>query len=74
MESNDFISKMAEQLDIEDVTALNENTRFRELEEWTSLSVMELIALYNDEYDKQISDTDIKRCVTIKDLLGLDTA
>lgn len=74
MENNDFISKMAEQLDIEDVTALNENTRFRELEEWTSLSVMELIALYNDEYDKQISDADIKRCVTIKDLLGLATA
>lgn len=71
MEYKDFISKFAEQLEIEDAGALCEDTKFRELEEWDSLAVMELITLYNDEFDKDISDTDIKQCVTLNDLYRL---
>lgn len=73
MELKDFINKIAEQLEIENANVLNENTKFRELEEWSSLSVMELIALYDDEFDKQIGDVDIKKCSTIDDLYKLAT-
>lgn len=73
MELKDFIDKIVEQLEIESAEILNGDTKFRELEEWSSLSVMELIALYDDEFDKQIGDVDIKKCVTICDLYKLAT-
>ena len=73
MELKDFIDKIVEQLEIESAEMLNGDTKFRELEEWSSLSVMELIALYDDEFDKQIGDVDIKKCVTIGDLYKLAT-
>ena len=73
MELKDFIDKIVEQLEIESAEALNGDTEFRELEEWSSLSVMELIALYDDEFDKQIGDVDIKKCTTIGDLYKLAT-
>jgi len=73
MELKDFINRIVEQLEIENAKGLNGNTQFRELEEWSSLSVMELIALYDDEFDKQIGDIDIKKCVTISDLYKLAT-
>lgn len=73
MELKDFINKLVEQLEIENAESLAGDTKFRELEEWSSLSVMELIALYDDEFDKQIGDVDIKKCTTISDLYKLAT-
>ena len=73
MELKDFINRIVEQLEIENAKGLNGNTHFRELEEWSSLSVMELIALYDDEFDKQIGDVDIKKCSNIDDLYKLAT-
>ncbi len=73
MDIKDFISIVAEQLDIENAELLTGDTLFRELEEWSSLSVMELIALYDDEFDKQIGDIDIQDCFTFSDLYRLAT-
>jgi len=73
MEMDVFINKIVEQLEIENADSLNRDTFFRELEEWSSLSVMELIALYDDEFDKQIGDTEIAKCKTIGDLYNLAT-
>ncbi len=71
MKLNEFITKFAEQLDIEDSSSLEAGTLFRELEEWSSLSVLELIVFYDEEFDKQIGDTDIAECQTIADLFTL---
>ena len=73
MKCEKFIDEIAELLEMEDVNALNENTCFHELDEWTSLSVMSLIAFFDDEYDKRIKDVDIMKCMTVKDLYRLAT-
>ena len=73
MEIIEFIKKIVEQLEIENADSLNGETSFRDLEEWSSLSVMELIALYDDEFDKQIGDKDIAKCKTIADLYKMAT-
>ena len=73
MELKDFIYKIVEQLEIDSNQVLNDATKFRELEEWSSLSVMELIAFFDEEFDKQIGDGDIKKCTTIGDLYKLAT-
>lgn len=68
MEINVFIEKFAEAIEIEDVESLEAGTVFRRLDEWSSLSVMLLIALFDEEFGKEISEKDIKACSTIQDL------
>lgn len=73
MEIKEFIEKLAEAIEIEDAERLSAETEFRDLDEWSSLSVMLLIAFYDEELDKQIGDVDIKKCSTIGDLYRLAT-
>lgn len=73
MEIKEFIEKFAEQIEVEDVEALNPDTEFKSLDEWSSLSVMILIAFYDDEFGKQIGETAINECKTIEDLYKLAT-
>ena len=73
MEFKEFIAKMAEAIEIESADGLTSETKFRELGDWSSLSVMLLIAFFDEEMDKQIGDTDIKKCQTIGDLYELAT-
>lgn len=74
MEITEFIEKLAEAIEIEDVAALNADTVFKDLEEWSSLSVMLIIAFFDEEFDKQIEEKDIQSAVTIDDLYQLATA
>lgn len=74
MELQAFIKKFAEAIEVENVDALTAETEFHELEEWSSLSVMLIIAFYDEEFDKQIGDIDIRKCTTIQDLYNLVTA
>lgn len=73
MEIKDFIEKFAEAIEVDDVEALTAETEFHELEEWSSLSVMLIIAFYDEEFDKQIGETAIAGCKTIEDLYKLAT-
>ncbi len=74
MEINEFVEKFAEAIEVEDVSSLVPETNFRELEEWSSISVMLLIAFFDEEFDKEIGDSDIKGCKTLIDLYHLATA
>ena len=71
MEIKEFINKFAEMLEIEDVDSLTPETEFRDLDEWSSISVMEFIALVDEAYGKQVGDIHIKPCQTIQDLYNL---
>lgn len=74
MEIKEFIEKFAEQIEVEDVENLKPETEFRNLDEWSSLAVMMIIAFYDDEFDKQIGESAINGCKTIEDLYKLATA
>ena len=52
MEVKVFIEKFAEAIEVEDVECLSADTEFRTLDEWSSLSVMLLIAFYDEEFGK----------------------
>lgn len=71
MEIKEFIEKFAETIEVENVDALTAETEFRNLDEWSSLSVMLLIAFFDEEFEKEIGGTDIKKCDTIQDLFNL---
>lgn len=73
MDIKEFIVKMAEAIEIENTGDMTAETRFRELDNWSSLSVMLLIAFFDEEMGKLIGDTDIKKCQTIGELYKLAT-
>ena len=74
MEIKEFIEKFAEAIEVENVGALTAETEFRGLDEWSSLSVLLLIAFYDEEFEKELTQTQIKASNTIQDLYNLAIA
>lgn len=71
MDIQGFIEKFAEAIEVEDVKGLSADTEFRGLDEWSSLAVLSLIALFDEEYEKEVGDKELKACVTLGDLYDL---
>ena len=71
MEWKDFIEKFAEQYDDVDVTTLNAETNFRELDGYTSLVALLVITMIDEEYNVTVTGDDMKKSVTIGDLFNL---
>lgn len=74
MEIKEFIEKFAEAIEVEEVENLTAETEFRDLDEWSSISVMLTIAFFDEEFEKGIGNADIKKCTTIQDLYNLAIA
>lgn len=74
MEIQEFIEKFAETIEVENVKELSSETNFKELDEWSSLSVMLMIAFYDEEFGKELTQTQIREAETIQDLYQLATA
>lgn len=68
MEIKEFIEKLAEAIEVENSNDLSEKTEFKKLEEWSSISVMLIVAFFNEEFDKEISENEIRTAETIQDL------
>lgn len=71
MEINEFINKFAEIFDDTDASALTPKTKFRELDEWSSLTALGLIALADEEFDVDLKGDDVKKSETIGDLFDV---
>lgn len=54
-----------------DAEALTPETNFRELDEWSSLTVLETIALADEEFNIVVSAMDIRKANTIGELFNL---
>ena len=71
MEQNEFIVNFAEQFDETDASEIQSSTGFHDLEEWSSLTAMSVIALAKIQYGKSITVAEIKSCITVQDLYNL---
>ena len=71
MEIKEFIEKFAEAIEVDEVEHLAPETQFRDLDEWSSLSVMLLIAFYDEEFERELTQDQIKESRTIEDLYKL---
>ncbi len=74
MEINEFIEKFAEIFDDTDAASLTPETNFRELDEWSSLSALGLIAMADEEFDVELSGTEMRQANTIQELFDLITS
>lgn len=68
MEIKEFIEKFVEIFDDTEISAIKPETKFRDLEEWSSLSTLGLIALADEEYGVELNANDMKGAQTVEDL------
>lgn len=71
MELQKFIEEFAEQFDDTEVSEIQQNTVFQDLDEWSSLTTLSIIAFVKTEYGKTITGKEIRSCETVKDLFNL---
>lgn len=71
MEIKEFIEKFAEIFDDTDVATLTPETNFRDLDEWSSLSALGVMALAEDEFDVELAAAEMRQTNTIQELFDL---
>ena len=71
MDINEFIGHFAEQFEETDAGVFNAETKFKELEEWSSMIALCIIAMVDEEYDVAIKGNDINGSATIQDLFEI---
>lgn len=68
MNINDFIKLFSEQFDDTPSEKFSPDLVFRELDEWSSLTALSVIAMVDDEFDVQLKGDDIRNASTISDI------
>lgn len=68
MEIKEFIENFANQFDETDPAEITAATEFKNLEEWSSLTALSIIAMVDEEYDIALKGDDIRNATTVQDL------
>lgn len=71
MDIKEFIQHFAEQFDETDVNEFTPETVFHDLDEYSSLVALSIIAMVNEEYDVTLKGDDMSAAVTIQDLFNI---
>ena len=71
MEMNEFIKHFGDQFDDTDVSDFTPETRFRELEEWSSLNALAVLNMIGKKYGIKILPDEMKPTQTIQELYDL---
>ena len=71
MDLSGFVRNFAEQFNETDPTLITPETKFKELEEWSSLLSLSLIAMADEQYAVKLKSDDIKRAVCVRDLFDI---
>lgn len=71
MEINDFVQHFAEQFDDTDASVFTSSTKFRDLEEWSSLIGLSIILMVDEVYGITIGADDMKQAQTIEELFNI---
>lgn len=68
MELKEFIENFANQFDETDPSVFKADTVFHDLDEYSSLIALSIIAMVDEEYDVALKGDEMKAAVTIEDL------
>lgn len=71
MEIQEFIQNFADQFESTEVSELTAKTKFRELDEWSSLLALSILAMVDEEYDVQLKGEEMRATNTIQELFDL---
>ncbi len=71
MEPKDFIQNFAAQFDETDPGLLELDTKFRELDEWSSLIALTVMAMVDEEYGVKLKGEEMRAAQTVRDLFDI---
>lgn len=71
MELNEFVEKFAEQFDDTDPSEIKADTRFRDIDEWSSLVGLSVIAMVDEEFDVLLKGEDMRQANTPAELYNI---
>ncbi len=71
MEMNEFITNFANQFDDTDISSFTAETKFRELDEWSSLNALAIMNMIAKKYGVKLSNEAMKATQTIQELYDL---
>ena len=65
---DEFVELFAEQFDDTDASEITANTVFHDLDEWSSLIGLSVIAMVDEEFEVALNGDDEKNSVTVEDM------
>ncbi|MBR1401291.1 MAG: acyl carrier protein [Prevotella sp.] len=65
---DEFVALFAEQFDDTDASEILASTVFHDLDEWSSLIGLSVIAMVDEEFDVALKGDDVKNAMTVEDL------
>ncbi len=71
MQKEEFLANFANQFDETNAYEIRLNTVFKDLDEWSSLTALSIIAMCDEEYGVKVTGDDIKNSTTVEDLFNL---
>jgi len=71
MELQEFITNFANQFEETDSSVFTKDTVFKNLDEWSSLLALSIIAMVDEEYGVALKGDDIRSANTIEDLFEI---
>ena len=71
MDIKEFINKFEEVFEDTDVSSLEPETKFRELDEWSSLVALSTMAMVSEEYDVELTADEMRGSNTFQELFDV---
>ena len=71
MDANEFIKNFAAQFDDTDASEFTMETRFRELDEWSSLNALAILNMIGKKYSVILKPEEMKPTNTVQELFDL---
>ena len=71
MEIKAFIENFADQFEDTDKSVFTPDTEYRELDEWSSLVALSIMAMVDEEYDVSLKADEMRQTNTIQELFDL---
>ena len=71
MEMNELIKNLANQFDETDSSEIGAKTVFHELDEYSSLIALSIIAMVDEEYEVVLKGDELRHTATVEDLYNL---
>ena len=71
MEIKQFIANFADQFEETELDAFAPETNYRDLDEWSSLIALSVLAMIDEEYDVQLKGEEMRATKTIQELFDL---
>ena len=71
MEMKEFIQNFADQFEDTELDFFTPETIYRDLDEWSSLIALSVLAMIDEEYDVQLKGEEMRATKTIQELFDL---